>query len=250
MTLKQSRLTETAEPQAHYSPEEASEILRLAASIQGNTITAEQLRAIAYEAGISEESLALALQQCQQRRVAEAQKQQQRAQRKRRLTVLVSALALMGVLLLAFVGTLATSWRVATKTLQGASRYVQVLDSSEGCVVERMLDDNDILVRRADGRTVVIPHFQSVVFASISPSGKHVALYDSLTDEVWVANIDDGTFKKVAPINQQASPTGALHKEFFGNPFIGWLPAEGKDVARVRQRDGRIVEIEFPFNRR
>ena len=36
--------------QAHYSPEEAGEILRIAAHLQDNTITAEQLRAIAREA--------------------------------------------------------------------------------------------------------------------------------------------------------------------------------------------------------
>jgi hypothetical protein len=49
--------------QAHYSPEEAGEILRIAAHLQDNTITAEQLRAIAREAGVSDENLERAIQQ-------------------------------------------------------------------------------------------------------------------------------------------------------------------------------------------
>jgi hypothetical protein len=48
--LEQSRATETLQSQAHYSPEEAGEILCLAAHLQDNAISAEQLRAIAREA--------------------------------------------------------------------------------------------------------------------------------------------------------------------------------------------------------
>jgi protein-disulfide isomerase-like protein with CxxC motif len=59
--------------QAHYSPEEAGEILRIAAHLQDNTITAEQLRAIAREAGVSDENLERAIQQYEQSRQAEAQ---------------------------------------------------------------------------------------------------------------------------------------------------------------------------------
>ena len=73
--------------QAHYSPEEAGEILRIAAHLQDNTITAEQLRAIAREAGVSDENLERAIQQYEQSRQAEAHKQQQRANRKRRLVI-------------------------------------------------------------------------------------------------------------------------------------------------------------------
>jgi hypothetical protein len=38
--LKQDHATETPPSQAHYSPEEAGEILRIAAHLQDNTITA------------------------------------------------------------------------------------------------------------------------------------------------------------------------------------------------------------------
>jgi len=56
MTLEQHQTVEATESQAHYSPEEAGEILRIAAHLQDNTITAEQLRAIAREAGVSYQS--------------------------------------------------------------------------------------------------------------------------------------------------------------------------------------------------
>jgi transposase-like protein len=65
MIQEQHRATE---PQAHYSPEEAGEILRIAAHLQDNTITAEQLRAIAREAGVSDENLERAIQQYEQSR--------------------------------------------------------------------------------------------------------------------------------------------------------------------------------------
>ena len=65
MIQEQHRATES---QAHYSPEEAGEILRIAAHLQDNTITAEQLRAIAREAGVSDENLERAIQQYEQSR--------------------------------------------------------------------------------------------------------------------------------------------------------------------------------------
>jgi DNA-binding phage protein len=71
MTLEQSQTAEATESQVHYSPEEAGEILRIAAHLQDNTITAEQLRAIAREAGVSDENLERAIQQYEQSRQAE-----------------------------------------------------------------------------------------------------------------------------------------------------------------------------------
>ncbi len=68
MTLEQHQTVEATESQAHYSPEEAGEILRIAAHLQDNTITAEQLRAIAREAGVSDENLERAIQQYEQSR--------------------------------------------------------------------------------------------------------------------------------------------------------------------------------------
>lgn len=43
------------ESEKRYSPEEAGEILRLAANLQDDSFTIEQLRAIAREAGIDDQ---------------------------------------------------------------------------------------------------------------------------------------------------------------------------------------------------
>jgi hypothetical protein len=97
--LKQDHATETPPSQAHYSPEEAGEILRIAAHLQDNTITAEQLRAIAREAGVSDENLERAIQQYEQIRQAEAQmRQRATAQRKRRYKVFALFSAVIVVL--------------------------------------------------------------------------------------------------------------------------------------------------------
>jgi transposase-like protein len=65
MTLEQSQATES---QVRYSPEEAHEILRLAAEMQESALSVEQLRRIAQEAGIADEYLERAIQHYEQRR--------------------------------------------------------------------------------------------------------------------------------------------------------------------------------------
>jgi transposase-like protein len=65
MTLEQSQATES---QVRYSPEEAHEILRLAAEMQESALSVEQLRRIAQEAGIADEYLGRAIQHYEQRR--------------------------------------------------------------------------------------------------------------------------------------------------------------------------------------
>jgi AraC-like DNA-binding protein len=91
--LKQDHATETPPSQAHYSPEEAGEILRIAAHLQDNTITAEQLRAIAREAGVSDENLERAIQQYEQSRRATAKQVRQRSARRRWLKVAMGTAA-------------------------------------------------------------------------------------------------------------------------------------------------------------
>ncbi len=245
--LKQDHATETPPSQAHYSPEEAGEILRIAAHLQDNKITAEQLRAIAREAGVSDENLERAIQQFEEsRRVETRRKQQIAARRKFWLKTLAWALALVGIMSAGLLGILSLSMHTV-KTLTHHAQTRNILDSSNGCVVYRISGDNDIIIRRADGTELVVPHFQAVWYASISPSGAHVALYDDITKEVWVVNVNSGAFKKAVPTGQ-ASASGMTHGyELHHYPLAGWRPAEGRDVLRIRLKDGRVVEIDdFP----
>ena len=247
MTLEQHQTVEATESQAHYSPEEAGEILRIAAHLQDNKITAEQLRAIAREAGVSDENLERAIQQFEEsRRVETRRKQQIAARRKFWLKTLAWALALVGIMSAGLLGILSLSVS-AVKTITHHAPTRDILDSSNGCVVYRISGDNDIIIRRADGTELVVPHFQAVWYASISPSGEHVALYDSITEEVWVVNVNSGAFKKAVPTGQ-ASASGMTHGyELHDRPLVGWRPAEGRDVLRIRLKDGRVVEIDdFP----
>jgi hypothetical protein len=247
MTLEQHQTVEATESQAHYSPEEAGEILRIAAHLQDNKITAEQLRAIAREAGVSDENLERAIQQFEEsRRVETRRKQQIAARRKFWLKTLAWALALVAIMSAGLLGILSLSVS-AVKTLTHHAQTRYILDSSNGCVVYRISGDNDIIIRRADGTELVVPHFQAVQYASISPSGAHVALYDDITEEVWVVNVNSGAFKKAVPTGQ-ASASGMTHGyELHHYPLAGWRPAEGRDVLRIRLKDGRVVEIDdFP----
>jgi hypothetical protein len=254
MTLEQHQTVEATESQAHYSPEEAGEILRIAAHLQDNKITAEQLRAIAREAGVSDENLERAIQQFEEsRRVETRRKQQIAARRKFWLKTLAWALALVGIMSAWLLGILSLSMHtVKTLTHYAPTRDIldsskDILDSSNGCVVYRISGDNDIIIRRADGTELVVPHFQAVQYASISPSGAHVALYDCITEEVWVVNVNSGVFKKAVPTGQ-ASASGMTHGYGLHDyPLAGWRPAEGRDVLRIRLKDGRVMEIDdFP----
>ena len=245
--LKQDYATETPPSQAHYSPEEAGEILRIAAHLQDNTITAEQLRAIAREAGVSDENLERAIQQFEEsRRVETRRKHRAAARRKFWLKTLAWTLALVAIMSAGLLGILSLSVS-AVKTITHHAPAKRILDSSNGCVVYQTLEDNDIIIRRADGTELVVPHFQAVRYASISPSGEHVALYDYITEEVWVVNVNSGAFKKAVPTGQ-ASASGMTHGyELHDYPLVGWRPAEGRDVLRIQLKDGRVVEIDdFP----
>ena len=232
--LEQGQVTES---QVRYSAAEVGEILRLAANLQEDAFSVEQLRAVAREAGVSDESLERAIQQFEEsRRVETRRKQQIAARRKFWLKTLAWTLALVAIMSagLLRIRSLSVS---AVETITHHAPAERILDSSNGCVVYRISGDNDIIIRRADGTELVVPHFQTVLAASISPSGRHVALYDYTTEEVWVVNVNSGVFK-------QAAPNGY---ELDVDPLVGWYPAEGRDVLRVRLKDGRVVEIDdFP----
>jgi hypothetical protein len=232
--LEQGQVTES---QVRYSAAEVGEILRLAANLQEDAFSVEQLRAVAREAGVSDESLERAIQQFEEsRRVETRRKHRAAARRKFWLKTLAWTLALVAIMSAGLLGILSLSVS-AVKTITHRAPTRDILDSSNGCVVYRTRGDNDIIIRRADGTELVVPHFQTVLDASISPSGGHVALYDYTTEEVWVVNVNSGVFK-------QAAPNGY---ELDVDPLVGWYPAEGRDVLRVRLKDGRVVEIDdFP----
>jgi hypothetical protein len=150
MTLEQSRTAEATESQAHYSPEEAGEILRIAAHLQDNTITAEQLRAIAREAGVSDENLERAIQQYEQSRQAEAHKQQQRANRKRRLVIWgsLSALTLFFLLL----GSMSFTVRVEPSAISHNTTAHQPVNPIPSKPRSWSLQGNHCLQSRASNR--------------------------------------------------------------------------------------------------
>jgi hypothetical protein len=242
--LEQGQVTES---QVRYSAAEVGEILRLAANLQEDAFSVEQLRAVAREAGVSDESLERAIQQFEEsRRVETRRKQQIAARRKFWLKTLAWTLALVAIMSAGLLGILSLSVS-AVKTITHHAPAKRILDSSNGCVVYQTLEDNDIIIRRADGTELVVPHFQAVRYASISPSGEHVALYDYITEEVWVVNVNSGAFKKAVPTGQ-ASASGMTHGyELHDYPLVGWRPAEGRDVLRIQLKDGRVVEIDdFP----
>jgi hypothetical protein len=242
--LEQGQVTES---QVRYSAAEVGEILRLAANLQEDAFSVEQLRAVAREAGVSDESLERAIQQFEEsRRVETRRKHRAAARRKFWLKTLAWTLALVAIMSAGLLGILSLSVS-AVKTITHHAPAKRILDSSNGCVVYQTLEDNDIIIRRADGTELVVPHFQAVRYASISPSGEHVALYDCITEEVWVVNVNSGAFKKAVPTGQ-ASASGMTHGyELHDYPLVGWRPAEGRDVLRIQLKDGRVVEIDdFP----
>jgi hypothetical protein len=94
MTLEQSQATES---QVRYSPEEAHEILRLAAEMQESALSVEQLRRIAQEAGIADEYLERAIQHYEQRRRRRFRKRLHATPRERRFKRAVWTLVASGV---------------------------------------------------------------------------------------------------------------------------------------------------------
>ena len=254
MTLEQRQTVEATESQAHYSPEEAGEILRIAAHLQDNTITAEQLRAIAREAGVSDENLERAIQQYEQSRQAEAHKQQQRANRKRRLVIWgsLSALTLFFLLL----GSMSFTVRVEPSAISHNTTAHQpvnpipskatVLVSSSATTVYKVEGriGETIIIGSVDGHYHVVgTHFRKVSFASISPTGEHVMLYDSETGEVWTVSTDGQALQRVARAGELLQYGNDYMVVDENNPFAGWYTDGDTDVLMIRLQGGRTASI-------
>ena len=249
MTLEQSQTAEATASQAHYSPEEAGEILRIAAHLQDNTITAEQLRAIAREAGVSDENLERAIQQYEQNRRTETQKKQKRTAKKQRVVIWLSVLAIATAALLTVAPvrqeTSVAAHQVPHKDLSEAT----VLASSNAIKVYKVekSDGETVIIQRSSGyyfqEFVVGVRFQKVRLASISPSGKHVMLYDSETGEIWTIGTDGQALQRVAQAGELLQYGNDYMVVDENNPFAGWYTDGDTDVLMIRLQGGRTASI-------
>jgi hypothetical protein len=261
MTLEQHQTVEATESQAHYSPEEAGEILRIAAHLQDNTITAEQLRAIAREAGVSDENLERAIQQYEQSRQAEAQiRQQATARRKRRFKMFAVFSALI-VALFAFVASfLVIEYASSPSSYSGLefdhsqSTYFgrKLLTSSQHCKVYKEQVDGlkeRIIIQWADGREhVVSAEFSLVASAFVAPSEKRVAIYDKGTGDVWLIDADTRALTWTARRGWMLlyPDTQVQVQVSYNDPLVGWSSNGKEDVLLIRLANGSIEEIPIP----
>lgn len=256
MTLEQHQTVEATEPQAHYSPEEAGEILRIAAHLQDNTITAEQLRAIAREAGVSDENLERAIQQYEQSRRATAKQVRQRSARRRWLKVAGGTAAAALIAVAAYLALPFGAHRHAASfppLISSEHGLETLLASSPTCGVYKVayeyhtLDpsiDELILIRRADGQKLIAGTYKNIVAASIAPTGKHVALYDADTGELYVVNTFGEGLHQVARSGDRIRLIDhSLGTIAADNPIAGWTTSNGNDILQVRLSDGRIADI-------
>jgi hypothetical protein len=258
MIQEQHRATE---PQAHYSPEEAGEILRIAAHLQDNTITAEQLRAIAREAGVSDENLERAIQQYEQSRQAEAQiRQQATARRKRRFKMFAVFSALI-VALFAFVASFQViEYASSPSSYSGLgfghsqSTYFgrKLLTSSQHCKVYKEQVNGlkeRIIIQWADGREhVVSAEFSLVASAFVAPSEKRVAIYDKGTGDVWLIDADTRALTWTARRGWMLlyPDTQVQVQVSYNDPLVGWSSNGKEDVLLIRLANGSIEEIPIP----
>ncbi|GIV05389.1 MAG: hypothetical protein KatS3mg016_0964 [Fimbriimonadales bacterium] len=249
MPLEQQRSVET---ERSYSPEEAGEILKIAANLRDDSFSIEHLRAIAQEAGISEESLQQAVRMYEERQKAASR---QRARTRIRLQTVMA----MGVGVLLFIAMMlfVAMEAPARHFSNPASDKIQLvlahegdlLASTDSCKVyktEQISEDlrRYELVRIENPTTgdsfVVGNRFQKVVSASISPSGKHVALYDEGTGEVWVVRTDGKGLQRAARVGQTLSE-GTI--TYDGNPIAGWARVQGKDFLKLHLAHGGTAVV-------
>ncbi len=250
---------QSAEVKRRYSPEEAGEILKLAAGLQDDSFSVEQLQGIAREAGVSDEQLHRAIEQYEQqkRRLLE-----RRRERRRRLKVFL----LVGMPLIIAVGMcfplFRTSEQVSTDTYPaavvpfpptGEHKFSSVegesklLASSETCkVYKSSVVDNHAPYEQArihnlrSNESFVVGHqFKKLTFASISPTGKHVAFYDEATGEVWVAATNGSGLQRVARGSEIIGDDILIS----GNPIAGWSPEGGRDRLKARTLGGDDVLV-------
>ncbi|MDW8051213.1 MAG: hypothetical protein RMJ83_01905 [Armatimonadota bacterium] len=235
----------SAETERYYSPEEAGEILKLAANLQDNAFSLERLRAIAAEAGISEENLQRAVQLYEQQRKQSLQSRESKvASRRKNFKRLALYLALIVALLAGVMMSISGSRRTLPAPSSSTTTYSSVASgtlvaSSEKCEVykQRKFDESGkryerVQIRdRITGQSFVVGHqFATVLSASISPTGKYVAIYDEERDEVWVVATDGSNLQRVAPQH------GLLIRGI--NPMAGWSTENGGERLRLRTLGG------------
>jgi len=257
MPLEQQQ--QSVEQERSYSPEEAGEILKIAANLRDDSFSIEHLHAIAQEAGISEENLQQAVRMYEERQKV-ASRQRASAQTRRKTVMTIGAGVLLFIAMMLVVAMGSSTWHFSNRAPQ--SNKIQLvfanegnlLASSDGCKVykaARVSEDHRLYeqVRIENPTTgdsfVVGNRFQKVVSASISPSGKHVALYDEGTGEVWVVRTDGKGLQRVARAGQKRS-TGTITHE--GNPIAGWSTVRGRDSLKLHLYNGgtEVVFVEQP----
>lgn len=255
MALNQSQAAERHEPRVYYSPEEAGEILRLAANLQDNVLTADQLRAIAREAGVSDENLERAMEQFDRRRTPNAQPVQRRTKRSGWLRAM---LKLGVVALIIFCALLSFLYIVEGGRVSRFPAYVysqwgkEVLLTSSSSfaiykaeVTEKGCSREVVIIRSRYGNEFVVGRsFQNITEAFIAPFGEHAALYDAGTREIYIVSTTSSGLQFVGRSGEAlALPSyakGVIARE---NPIIGWKFSGSDNVLQIRLEDGRTADI-------
>jgi hypothetical protein len=230
--------------------------LCIAAHLQDNTITAEQLRAIAREAGVSDENLERAIQQYEQSRQAAVKQVRQRSARRRWLKVAVRTAAAALIAVAAYLALPFGAPRYAAsfpplissehglETLLASSPICGVYEAQWGRESTYDLPDESVVIRRSDGQSFTIGMFKNITKASIAPSGKHVALYDADSGDLYVVNTLGEGLRQVArsgdSIRLIDHSLGTIAAD---NPIAGWSTSSGNDILQVRLSDGRTTDI-------
>jgi len=275
MTLEQGQITES---QARYSAAEVGEILRLAANLQEDAFSVEQVRAIAREAGIADEYLERAIQHYEQSRRKRFRKRLHTTPRERRFKRAVWTLVASGVVV-----ALSLLWNIidnsrafaddtrpypleslvdslrsdvfspyrapqfAPMTPLASSPALEVYkvrwrdwEWREGILVR--VPQEMVFIRRSGMPfPVAVNHrLRHVVAAEISPSGKYVALYDAGTGEVWVVDAQG----KVQ-LGSRIEVGSALGGELSGgtSPTLKWLTRENNETLHIHLADGRTITL-------
>jgi len=275
MILEQGQ---TAESPARYSAEEVREILRLAASLQENTFSVEQLRAIAREAGIADEPLERAIQHYEQSHRKKSRRRLYTTPRWRKFKRVVWTLAATGVILV-----LSLLWNIAdnvrmfandtrdysheylmyalrshTFPLQRRVEFAQMTPLASSPTLEvykiswtswewregtRSRVPQERVYIKCSGKPILaaVEHrFRQVVAAEISPSGKYVALHDAGTGEVWVVDAQ-GKVQLGTRIGiglPHGSQNGAER-----SPTLKWRTRGSNEMLHIRLADKREITI-------
>lgn len=255
MALNQQQATESGTAQVYYSPEEAGEILRLAANLQDNVLTADQLRAIACEAGVSDENLERAMEQFERRRTPNAQPVRRRTKRSGWLRAL---LKLEVIALIMFSALLAFLYIVEGGRVSHFPGYVYshrgeevVLTSSSSLaiykaeVTEKGHPREVVTIRHHRGYEFVVGRsFQNITEAFLAPSQSYAALYDAGTREIYIVSTTGSGLHFVGRSGGAlaiASRTkGVIARE---NPIIGWKFLGSESALQIRLEDGRTADI-------